>query len=168
MDDAKITDDANLDDAKIRDDTNLEVETRRFPENCNVAFPALTGNLMAKFQSGFASSHTSKSRDLGSIKCLDSLGRVKVQRQKFNEPLDVRRRLTRITMSYCTPLKEAMRNENAKSLMRTIRDAMIVYYEAYKRPESGFIQGGKHFMIVFVRQALTNNLLKKTSPLRTY
>jgi len=31
-------------------------------------------------------------------------------------------------------------------LMRTIRDAMIVYYEAYKLPESGFIHGGKNFM----------------------
>ena len=29
-----------------------------------------------------------------------------------------------------------------KELMRTIRDAMIVYYEAYKRPEHGFLHSG--------------------------
>ena len=46
-------------------------------------------------------------------------------------------------MSYCVLLKEAMRTSGPKSLMRTIRDAMIVYYEAYK---SGFNHGGKHFM----------------------
>jgi hypothetical protein len=49
-------------------------------------------------------------------------------------------------MSYCVPLKEAMRTGGPESLMRTIRDAMIVYYEAYKLPESGFIHGGKHLM----------------------
>ena len=66
------------------------------------------------------------------------------ERRQFNEPLEVRRRLTRVLMSYCVPLKEAMRNGGPKSLMRTIRDDMIVYYEAYKLPESGFIHGGKH------------------------
>src|SRR2546423_8152574 len=72
------------------------------------------------------------------------LHRVKIQRRQFNEPLEVRRRLTRILMSYCVPLKEAMRTRGPAALMRIIRDAMIVYYEAYKRPESGFIHGGKH------------------------
>jgi hypothetical protein len=51
-------------------------------------------------------------------------------------------------MSYCVPLKEAMRTRGPESLMRIIRDAMIVYYEAYKLPESGFIHGGKYFMNV--------------------
>jgi hypothetical protein len=73
--------------------------------------------------------------------------KVQIQRQQFNEPLKVRRRLTRVLMSYCLPLKEAMRYHGPKSLMRTIRDAMIVYYEAYKLPESGFIHGGKHFTL---------------------
>jgi hypothetical protein len=40
-----------------------------------------------------------------------------------------------------------MRNHGPESLMRTIRDAMIVYYEAYKLPESGFIHGGKYFTL---------------------
>ena len=51
-------------------------------------------------------------------------------------------------MSYCAPLKEEMRDGGPQSLMRTIRDAMIVYYEAYKLPESGFIHGGKYFINV--------------------
>jgi hypothetical protein len=42
-----------------------------------------------------------------------------------------------------------MRNGGPESLMRTIRDAMIVYYEAYKRPELGFIHGGKLFFFPF-------------------
>jgi hypothetical protein len=44
-----------------------------------------------------------------------------------------------------------MRHGGPKALMRAIRDAMIVYYEAYKRPESGFIHGGKDFMNVIFR-----------------
>jgi hypothetical protein len=68
-------------------------------------------------------------------------------------------------MSYCLPLKEAMRTRGPLSLMRIIRDAMIVYYEAYKLPESGFIHGGKYFMIIFVFWVLIN---KQISLLRTY
>jgi hypothetical protein len=60
-------------------------------------------------------------------------------------------------MSYCKPLKEAMRDAGPVSLMETIRDAMIVYYEAYRLPESGFVHGGKHFMNVIVCWALMNN-----------
>jgi hypothetical protein len=61
----------------------------------------------------------------------------------LNNHLEVRRRLTRIIISYCKPLMDAMRNAGPESLMRTIRDSMIVYYEAYKLPESSFIHGGK-------------------------
>ena len=71
-------------------------------------------------------------------------------------------------MSYCVPLKEAMRSRGPEELMRIIRDAMIVYYEAYKLPESGFIQGGKHFINVSVYKycMLMNNLIKQASLLR--
>jgi hypothetical protein len=51
-------------------------------------------------------------------------------------------------MSYCIPLKEAMRYGGPESFMQIMRDVMIVYYEAYKLPESGFIHGGKYFMII--------------------
>jgi hypothetical protein len=139
-----------LDSAIVRDDGNLEVETRSFPENCEVALPASTMNLMAKIQASYVSSHTSKPLAPGANIGDPLLRRVKVQRQQFNEPLEVRRRLTRVLMSYCVPLKEAMRTRGPKSLMRIIRDAMIVYYEAYKLPESGFLHGGKHFMNVFI------------------
>ena len=143
----------DLDNAIVRDDGKLDVETRSFPEDCKLALPASTGNFMAKLQSNYVSSHTSKPSVPGATKGIAGeplLRRVKVERQKFNEPLEVRRRLTRIIMSYCQPLKDAMRNAGPKSLMRTIRDAMIVYYEAYKLPKSGFIHGGKHFLNVFV------------------
>src|SRR2546421_6498936 len=103
---------------------------------------------MEKMQETYVSNHTSKSMALGANTGDPLLHRVKIQRRQFNEPLEVRRRLTRILMSYCVPLKEAMRNRGPKSLMRTIRDAMIVYYEAYKLPEFGFIHGGRYFMNV--------------------
>jgi hypothetical protein len=70
-----------------------------------------------------------------------------IVRNDDNSEVETRRRLTRILMSYCTPLREAMRNHGPESLMRTIRDAMIVYYETYKLPESGFIHGGKDFTL---------------------
>jgi hypothetical protein len=135
-----------LDSAIVRDG-DLEVETRSFPENCEVALLATT-NLMEKMQPSIISSHTSKPMAPGANVNDPLLPRVKIQTQQFNKPLKVRRRLTRVLMSYCVPLKEAMRHDGPKSLMRTIRDAMIVYYEAYKLPESGFIHGGKYFMNV--------------------
>jgi Fungal protein kinase len=67
---------------------------------------------------------------------------VRDDRKEFG----VRRRLTRVLMSYCVPLMEAMRTHGPKELMQIIRDAMIVYYEAYK--QSGFIHGGRRFMNV--------------------
>jgi hypothetical protein len=136
-----------LENAIVKDNNNLEVETRSFPKNCKVALPASTETLMQKMQESYVSNHTSKPLAPGASTGDPSLSRVKVQtpRQKFNNPLEVRRRLTRILMSYCLPLKEAMRGRPPESLMRTIRDAMIVYYEAYKLPEPGFIHGGKYF-----------------------
>jgi hypothetical protein len=138
-----------LESAIVRDD-NLEVVTRSFPENCEVAFPASNTQLMAKMQSSYVSSHTSKPLAPGANVGDPFLPRVKIQRQQFNEPLKVRRRLTRVLMSFCVPLKEAMRARGPEELMRIIRDAMIVYYEAYKLPESGFIHGGKHIVKYFV------------------
>jgi hypothetical protein len=38
----------------------MEVETRSFPENCEVAFPVSTTNLMAKMRTSYISDHTSK------------------------------------------------------------------------------------------------------------
>jgi hypothetical protein len=143
-----------LDSAIVTDDGDLKVETRSFPENCRVALPAST-ELMGKMLSSYVSNHMSKPLAPGANIVEPSLIRVNVQivdvqteRRQFNEPLEVRRRLTRVLMSYCVPLKEAMRNGGPESLMRIIRDVMIVYYEAYKLPESGFIHGGKYFMNV--------------------
>jgi hypothetical protein len=137
-----------LESAIVRDDNNLEVETRSFPENYEVALLASTTKLMQKMQETYVSNHTSKPIAPGANVGDPLLHRVKIQRRKFNEPLKVRRRLTRVLMSYCVPLKEAMRNRGPEALMRIIRDAMIVYYEAYKLPESGFIHGGKYIMNV--------------------
>jgi hypothetical protein len=140
------------DNAIVRDDGNLEVETCTFPKNCEIALPASTGSLMEKMQSSYASGHTPKPMAPGATKRPAGeplLGRAKIQRQQFNEPLEVRRLLTCILVSYCTPLGDAMHNAGPKTLMRIIRDAMIVYYEAYKLPDSGFIHGGKHFARCF-------------------
>jgi hypothetical protein len=137
-----------LESAIVRDNDSVEVETRSFPENCGVALLASTTS-MTKMETSYISFHSSKPLAPGANIGDPLLPRVKVQtqRQLFNEPLEVRRRLTRVLMSYCVPLKEAMRYHGPEPLMRTIRDAMIVYYEAYKLPESGFIHGGKHFTL---------------------
>ena len=105
---------------------------------------------MAKMGESHVSNHTSKTLAPGANVGDPSLRRAKIlpPRQQFNEPLEVRRRLTRVLMSYCVPLKEAMRTRGPAALMRIIRDAMIVYYEAYKLPESGVIHGGMYFMNV--------------------
>ncbi|KIX08335.1 uncharacterized protein Z518_02991 [Rhinocladiella mackenziei CBS 650.93] len=130
-----------LESAIVRDDGSLEVETRSFPENCEVALSAPNTNLMVKMQASYVSSHTSKPLAPGANVGEPFVPRVKIQREQFNEPLEVRRRLTRVLMSYCVPLKEAMRTRGPESLMRIIRDAMITYYEAYKLPKFGFIHG---------------------------
>jgi hypothetical protein len=145
-----------LESAIVKDDSDLEVETRRFPENCQVALVASATKFQEKLEATYVSPHASKhlSKHLapGANVGDPGLTRVKVlqiQKQQFNEPLEVRRRLTRVLMSYCMPLKEAMRTRGPRALMRIIRDAMIVYYEAYKLPASGFIHGGKYFMNCF-------------------
>jgi hypothetical protein len=155
-----------LDSAVVRDDNGSEIKTRNFPENCEVALLAST-NLMAKMEASRVSSRVTKT--LAPRANIDNpllpRAKIQIQRRQFNEPLKVRRRLTRVLMSYCVPLKEAMREDGPESLMRSIRDAMIVYYEAYKLPESGFIHGGKCFCGSCV---LSANIFQQTSPLRIY
>ena len=133
-------------DSAIVKEGDLEVETRSFPKNCEVALSAST-TLITKMQASYAHDRFSITLAPGANIGNPLLPRVKIERQHFNEPLEVRRRLTRLVMSYCMPLREAMRTRGPESLMRIIRDAMIVYYEAYKLPESGFIHGGKHFTL---------------------
>jgi len=131
-----------LNQATAIGDDHSEVETRSFPRDCEVALLVRTNDAMEKMRINFTSSHTSKTLDSPAPREGDKLlHRVKIQRDNHNEPMEIRRRLTRIIMSYCQPLKEAMRDAHPKSLMRSIRDSMIVYYEAYKRPESGFLHG---------------------------
>ena len=141
----------DLESAIVRDRSGSEMETCSFPKNCEVVLPAKTEKSMLNMQKAFTSSRTSKVlvpvATFG-IAGEEILHRAKIQRRDFNKPLEVRRRLTRVMMSYCKPLREAMRGEGPKTLMQSIRDSMIVYYEAHKLPESGFIHGGKYFMNV--------------------
>lgn len=144
-----------LEQATTVGDDHSEVETCSFPKDGKVAFLVGTNDAMGKTRINFTSSQTSKT--LVSTAPTDIVGdkllhRVKTQRDEdktqrdeYNTTMKIRRRLTRIIMSYCQPLKEAMRDAHPKSLMRSIRDSMIVYYEVYKRPESGFLHGGKCF-----------------------
>jgi hypothetical protein len=68
-----------LESAIVRDDSNLEIETRSFPENCEVVLPASTTKLMAKMQESYVSSHTSKTLAPGANVGDPSLYRVKIQ-----------------------------------------------------------------------------------------
>jgi len=124
----------------------VEVLTSEFPPDCENALAALSRNAMMKIQNSYIGGRTSKSvttRSSAGIAGDQHVRRIRLQRQDFNECIDVRRRLTRFVMSYCQPLREAMRDAGPKELMRAIRDAMIVYYEVYKRPQKGFLHGGK-------------------------
>ena len=67
-----------LESAIVRDDGNLEVETRSFPENCEIA-PASTTNLMAKMQASHTSKPLAPGANIG-----DPLPRVEIQRQQFD------------------------------------------------------------------------------------
>ena len=127
-------------------DGDVEVLTSEFPPDCENALAALSEKTMMRIQANYISDRTSKSMPSGMPTGVTSqlvARRIQLQRQDFNECLTVRRRLTRIVMSYCQPLREAMRHAGPRELMRTIRDAMIVYYEVYKRPPQGFLHGGK-------------------------
>jgi len=44
----------------VRDNDKLEAETRSFPENCEVALPALAADRMSEIKSSYVSGHTSK------------------------------------------------------------------------------------------------------------
>jgi hypothetical protein len=86
----------SLGSAIVRDDGDLEVQTRDFPEDCEVAFPATTRMLFEKVQESYVSHHTSKPLAPGADVNEPYLQRVQIQRLQFNEPLEVRRRLTRV------------------------------------------------------------------------
>ncbi|KIX02134.1 uncharacterized protein Z518_08073 [Rhinocladiella mackenziei CBS 650.93] len=147
---------------------NMEVLTSEFPPNCENALAAVTKQAMRAVEPSFVSGRTSKSRSF--IVPTDTTGRellqqAKGKRKRFSECTDVRRRRARLIISYCQPLKEAMRNARPKELMRTIRDAMIVYYEAYKRPEHGFLHGDisiENIMVPVKETQLTGGLTHKT------
>ena len=69
-----------LNSAIVRDDGDLEVETHSFPENCEVPLLAST-DFMAKMQTSYVSSHTSKPLAPGANVGDPLLHRVKVHRQ---------------------------------------------------------------------------------------
>jgi len=149
-DNVEVSSDDNVemssDDNVEMSSDNMEVLTSKFPLNCENALAAVTNRAMKVAESSFVSNRTSKSNPSGvpaGITGKELVRRVRAQKKDFNECTEVRRRRTRLIVSYCQPLKEAMRNAHPKELMRTIRDAMVVYYEAYKRPEHGFLHGGK-------------------------
>ncbi|KIX08775.1 uncharacterized protein Z518_03432 [Rhinocladiella mackenziei CBS 650.93] len=149
-------------------DDNMEVLTSEFPPNCENALAAITKQAMMVVESGFVSGRASKSSSsrppIGTTG-QGHLQQAKGKRKLFNKCADVRRRRARLIISYCQPLKEAMRNAQPKELMRTIRDAMIVYYEAYKRPEHGFLHGDisiENIMVPVEETQLTGGLTHKT------
>ncbi|KIX05596.1 uncharacterized protein Z518_06468 [Rhinocladiella mackenziei CBS 650.93] len=155
------------DNMKVSSD-NIEVLTSHFPSNCENVLAAITNRTIILVKSDFVSKRTSKS-NLSDVSAGTTgtkfLFPVKVRKQSFNEYIDVRRRRTCLITSYCQPLKEAMRNARPKELMRTIRDAMIVYYEAYKRPEYGFLHGDistENIMVPVEETQLTGGLTHKT------
>ncbi|KIX01031.1 uncharacterized protein Z518_10097 [Rhinocladiella mackenziei CBS 650.93] len=155
------------DNIKVSSD-NMEVLTSKFPPNCENALAAITNRIMMVVESGFVSKRTSKSNLSGVSSGITDKEFVfpDRERKKFsNECIDVRRRRARLIISYCQPLKEAMRNAQPKELMRTIRDAMIVYYEAYKRPEPGFLHGDisiENIMVPVEETQLTGGLTHET------
>ena len=124
----------------MTDDNNVEVKTQSFPvDHDQVALIAAMEASMKPIMPHFLSSNTAKIAGRE-----ENLPRVKTQTRKdFNTPLNIRRRLVRVLMSSCAPLKEAMREAGPKMLIETIRDSMIVYYDCYKSPPIGFLHGGK-------------------------
>ncbi|KIX02535.1 uncharacterized protein Z518_08476 [Rhinocladiella mackenziei CBS 650.93] len=147
---------------------NTEVLTSEFPSNCENALAAVMDRTMKVVKSSFVSGRTSKFDPTGvspGTTGKDLYFRVNGQKKNFNECTDVRRRRARLIISYCQPLKEAMRNAQPKELMRTIRDAMIVYYEAYKRPKHGFLHGDisiENIMVPVEETQLTGGLTHET------
>ena len=149
----------SLESAIVRGNGKLEVETRSFPKDYNVALPALTADSFLKIQLSYILGQTSKflapntTEGLTEDPLLRRLQFADVKRKDFNKPIKVRRRLIRIIISYYKPLKDAMRNAGPKALIQAIRDSIIVYYKAYKLPESGFIHSSKFFIdILYTRR----------------
>jgi hypothetical protein len=91
-----------LDYAVVIDDNNVEVKTHSIPAGHDqVALIAAMEASMKPIMPHFLSSDTAKIADRE-----ENLPQVKTETRKvFNTPLNVRRRLVRILMSSCTPLK---------------------------------------------------------------
>ncbi|KIX00921.1 uncharacterized protein Z518_09986 [Rhinocladiella mackenziei CBS 650.93] len=146
----------------------MEVLTGKLPPNCENALAAVTNRAIKVIEPSFVSSCTSKSNPPGvfvGIAGEEILRQAQAQGEDFNECIGVRRRYIRLVVSYCQPLKEAMRNAHPKELMRTVCDAMIVYYDAYKRPEHGFLHGDisiENIMVPVKETQLTGGLTHKT------
>ncbi|OCL09557.1 hypothetical protein AOQ84DRAFT_375730 [Glonium stellatum] len=51
------------------------------------------------------------------------------------------RQLTQVMLSYCQPLTSIVTSVDSRMLMRIVRDAAIVYYDAYISPDHGFLHG---------------------------
>jgi hypothetical protein len=130
----------HLDDSVVRREDGSEVLTCDFPTGCEVAVTVKMDALMEKIDSSFILAPGMTKGVAAGI--YGGMRRVDKDKAGYNEPLMVRRQLTRIVMSYCRPLKEHMRFCGPRALMKILRDAMIVYYEAYKI--GGFIHGGEH------------------------
>jgi len=81
----------HLDSAVVRDSGDLEMETRSFPENCEVALQAASIQHMKKMETGFASSYASKHLAPNANVSNPLLHQVRVEREDFNQLLEVRR-----------------------------------------------------------------------------
>ena len=64
----------HLESAVVGDNGDLEMETRSFPENCEVALQAANTKQMEKMETGFASSPKHVT------------GGARIERQDFNKP----------------------------------------------------------------------------------
>ena len=67
------------------------------------------------------------------------------RRRHFFSPTNAQRQLYRVFMSKCEPLDTKIENAGLVALMPVIRDAMICYYECYKIPSPGWLQGGRYW-----------------------
>src|SRR6266480_1739595 len=86
-----------LESALVKDNGNV-VETRSFPEKCDVALTASNTEQMEKLKASYASGHTSKRLAPGANVREPLLHRAKDERIEFNKPLKIRRQLTRVLM----------------------------------------------------------------------
>jgi hypothetical protein len=128
-----------MESAAVKYGDGSDILTADFPTGCDLAIAVETEVLLKKLEPSFVlAPGTTKGAAPGAC-----IRRDDQEKDDYNEEVKVRRRLTRILMSYCMPLKEHMRFRGPRALMSIIRDAMIVHYEAYKI--GGFIHGGEQF-----------------------